>query len=148
MSPAAAYEGAVSELVNDTYCRGCRVAETAEQRQIALLRACVDDARVANALAIGHGPCLRHAIALAAGGAARPVLRHLATRLREVQWDLGENVRKQAWDARHEPAGTEQTVWRRVPMLLDGEVYLGVAETEVWSPGQSSGLDAQAPRRR
>jgi hypothetical protein len=28
-----------------------------------------------------------------------------------------------------------------------GEVYLGVAETEVWSPGQSSGLDAQAPRR-
>jgi len=72
-----------------------------------------------------HGVCLRHAAEVAPDRDAGPVLSRLLTQLRQAQWELAEDARRQAWDRRHEPRGHEQDAWRRIPALIDGEVYLG-----------------------
>ncbi len=140
-NPAGAYEDALAEIMGKSYCRCCRIAQVTEERQLALVGACIDDYRVTDALARGHGLCLRHGSLLGAG----PVLRRLLTRLREAAWEQVESTRKQTWDARYEPRGAEQTVWRRVPMLLDGEVYLGGSEAEAW-PAQEMPIRHRTPR--
>ncbi len=74
-----------------------------------------------------HGLCLRHGAEVAAGPEAAPVPIRLLSQLRQVQWELDEDAQKQAWERRHEPKGREQGAWRRLPALLNGEVFLGTA---------------------
>lgn len=108
-------------------CRACRAGLDAERRQLSLLRASLLDARVLRALEDAHGLCLRHAAEVTEDRDAGPVISRLLTQLRQVQWELAEDAAKQAWDRRHEPRGAERDAWRRVPALIDGEVYLGAA---------------------
>jgi hypothetical protein len=137
--PPAAYRIAYEAVRGDSYCRACKVGQAATRRQRDLIRACLHDTRVLEAVGDAHGICLRHAVAVnpaagARGAAAdpawQPLLLRLVTRLRQAQWELSEDSEKQAWDCRHEPAGSEQTAWRRIPSLLDGAVFLGLAEPE------------------
>ncbi|WP_345461760.1 hypothetical protein [Actinoallomurus oryzae] len=80
----------------------------------------------------GHGLCLRHGEELARTGRAEAFLRRLLTRLRQHAWELNEDTVRQAWDLRHEPKGRETTTWRRVPTVLDGRAYLGLADSDLW----------------
>ncbi len=108
-------------------CRACRAGLDAEQRQLGLLRASLLDARVLRVLEDAHGLCLRHTAEVTADRNAGPVISRLLTQLRQTQWELAEDTGKQAWGRRHELRGPEQDAWRRVPALIDGEVYLGMA---------------------
>lgn len=121
------YAVARSNLLDRPRCRACAAGDTADDRCRSLLGAGVGDARVRRALEDGHGLCLHHAELLRAS-AARPYRERLLTQLRLIAWELDEDIRKQAWDTRHEPPGSEVTAWRRVPMLLDGMAFLGRAD--------------------
>jgi hypothetical protein len=128
-----AYRVAYEAVRGDSYCRACRVGRAAARRQRDLIRACLHDTRVLEAVGDAHGVCLRHA----ADGSAdiadtswRPLLVRLLTQLRQAQWELSEDAEKQAWDYRYEPKGSERSAWRRIPALIDGAVYLGLAEQE------------------
>jgi hypothetical protein len=136
------YLVAFQAVLGDSYCRACRVGQAASRRQRDLIRASLHDIRVLEAVGDAHGICLRHAVDGAATAADtgpdwRPLLSRLVTRLRQDQWELREDSEKQAWDSRHEPAGSERAAWRRIPALLDGAVYLGLAEPEVHDRGSS-----------
>ena len=132
-SAAAAQEQALGLAAGATAtnasqpCRACHAGLDAERRQLSLLRASLLDARVLRALEDAHGLCLRHAGEVAEDRDAGPVISRLLTQLRQVQWELAEDAAKHAWDRRHEPRGAERDAWRRVPALIDGEVYLGAA---------------------
>jgi hypothetical protein len=118
----------------DRPCGACQAGEDAERRQLSLLRACLPDARVRRALDDAHGVCLRHAAAVSADRDAVPVVSRLVTQLLLAQRDLADDVR-QARDGRHEPHDCEQDAWRRIPALVDGEVYLGLA---TWSSSSAT----------
>ncbi len=122
---ALALAAGARNLTDDRSCRACRASLDAEQRQLSLLHACLLDKRVLRALEDAHGVCLRHAAEVAPDRDAGPVLSRLLTQLRQAQWELAEDAGRQAWDRRHEPRGHEQDAWRRIPALIDGEVYLG-----------------------
>lgn len=130
---------ALGRVTGDDYCRVCRLGEHAAAREQALLRACLRDPHVLRALEESHGLCLRHAAQAAAGPEAAPVLTRLLNQLRQAQWELEEDAEKQAWDRRHEPKGREQDTWRRLPALLDGDVFLGLP---AGAPGHSRGTAA------
>jgi hypothetical protein len=119
----------------DRPCGACQAGEDAERRQLSLLRACLPDARVRRALDDAHGVCLRHAAAMAADRDAAPVVSRLVTQLLLAQRDLAGDVARQARDGRHEPDDGEQDAWRRIPALVDGEVYLGLA---AWSSSSAT----------
>jgi hypothetical protein len=127
VTPHETHRLAASAVLNDHSCRCCRVERSAAGRQLALLAASGDDRRVLRALDDGHGPCLRHAEQLAGQPGAEPFLRRLQTQLRQTEWELAEDARKQAWDTRHERRGREAGAWRRLPMMLDGSAYLGTS---------------------
>ncbi len=133
-TPQDRYQRAVMSVTGDHGCRACRSAASAAERCLALMAAVSDDARVRRALDEGHGVCLRHGERLAGidAAAAAPYLRRLRTRLRETAWEVSEDGLKQAWDLRHEPAGRERTAWRRVPAIIDGRAYLGLADSDIW----------------
>jgi hypothetical protein len=124
------YEEALAAATEEPYCRTCVVGRTAAERQLALITACADDNWVLGLLPESHGLCLRHTAELPASPATGPVVRHTLSRLREIQWEHAEYARKQAFGARHEPKGTEETTWLRVPLLIDGTVTLGLGDTE------------------
>jgi len=42
-------------------------------------------------------------------------------RLKPLQWELREYIRKHAWENRHEPKGQEQSSWTRATRFLAGE---------------------------
>jgi hypothetical protein len=126
------YRRAVGNIDGDHTCRACRTGALAGDRCLALVAACAHDRLVNAALERGHGLCLRHGERLAAQELAQGAVRRLATRLRQSAWEVHEDTLKQAWDLRHEPAGSETTVWRRVPTIVDGRAYLGLSEAEVW----------------
>ncbi|MGH3288559.1 MAG: hypothetical protein ACRDPD_28405 [Streptosporangiaceae bacterium] len=111
-------------------CGACQAGEDAERHQLSLLRARLPDARVRRALDDAHGVCLRHAAVVAADRVAAPVVSRLVTQLLLAQRDLADDVVRQARDGRHELNDCEQDAWRRIPALVDGEVYLGLA---TWS---------------
>ncbi|MGH3289031.1 MAG: hypothetical protein ACRDPD_30875, partial [Streptosporangiaceae bacterium] len=73
--------------------------------------------RVRHAFDNAHGVCLRHAAAVAADRDAAPVVSRLVTQLLLAQRDLADDA------------------WRRIPALLDGEVYLGLA---TWSSSSAT----------
>lgn len=105
----------------DRPCGACQAGEDAERRQLSLLRACLPDAGVRRALDDAHGMCLRHAAVVAADRDAVPVVSRLVTQLLLAQRDLADDC--------------EQDAWRRIPALLDGEVYLGLA---TWSSSSAT----------
>jgi hypothetical protein len=125
-APLKAFRAAAQQLIDDDYCRACQVSTSAATRQQALLQACLQDSRVLRALEESHGLCLRHGTQ-AADSEAAPILGRLLTQLQQAQWELEEDARKQAWDHRHERRGHEQSTWRLLPALLDGDVFLGIA---------------------
>jgi hypothetical protein len=126
--PEEAYGAAARAMASERSCRTCRIGLDAERRQLSLLRACLLDAGVLRAVDDAHGLCLRHASVIAEDVNARPVLYRLVTQLEQAQWELDEDAAKRTWDRRHESKGREQNVWRRVPALIDGAVYLGVSD--------------------
>ena len=120
------FRAVVQRLADDDYCRACQVKTSAAARQQALLRTCLQDPRILRVLEESHGLCLLHA-AQVSDPEATPVLNRLLTQLRQLDWELEEDSRKRAWDHRHEPKGHEQSAWWRLPALLDGDVFLGLA---------------------
>jgi len=72
-----------------------------------------------------HGLCLRHAVKISDGQAARLVRRHVDGRLGVLAWEVGETARKYAWAYRHERSGDEQKAWLRALAQIDGRVFEG-----------------------
>lgn len=117
--------------VNPSFCPACKTRAGAEARQLDLLLRLLAQRPYAEAYESTHGLCLRHVL-LVGDRPASPLVRDaLRARLSVVDWEIEEAARKQAWDARHERAGPEQTVLPRLAALVDGATFLGVPAREL-----------------
>lgn len=72
-----------------------------------------------------HGLCVRHAMRMSDGHAARVARRHLDARMSVLAWEVGETARKYAWAYRHETSGPEDDAWTRALAQIDGRVFAG-----------------------
>jgi hypothetical protein len=148
-TPPAIFHQAIAAIVHEPTCRACQAAQSAETRATALMAACAQDQSVLHVLDNAHGLCLRHTQHLATQPGALAVVQTALNRLRQTAWELHEDELKQAWDLRHEHPGRERTTWRRVPTLLDGRTYLGLAERDIWpDPAITSALLPHLARQR
>jgi hypothetical protein len=118
------YDAAEPFLRGEDPCPVCREFETATARWLRLVEAGLLDPVTRHAYEGSFGICVRHLIAL---GDRPPALAReiVVARLASVGWELDEALRKQRWDSRFEPEGTEADAWSRSPALLDGRVYIG-----------------------
>jgi hypothetical protein len=107
-------------------CPVCARLDTARDRALALLPAALGSRRGGDAFERGYGLCVRHlAGALAADppSATRALLTQAAdARLATLEWELGETMRKNAWQFRPEQHGAEQTAWRRALLRFAGSL--------------------------
>lgn len=104
-------------------CRACHVSDQARGAELRLMRIAAADPARSTAVVQAHGPCLRHALRLAASGELDPPWRQvIASRLRLLSYTLDTAVEHAAWDSRWKAHGAEMGAWRHAADLLDGEV--------------------------
>lgn len=120
-----ALAASLAPLTHPRRCGACHAWATAEDRELALLVAAVQDVPTARAYADSHGICLRHAHQLSADDRAGPLVAVLRARLAVLSWELGEVRRKSSWSERWNRGGPEADAWLRAPGYLDGRVFLG-----------------------
>jgi hypothetical protein len=105
-------------------CPVCQHLETIETRAADRLLAVLADAEGWRAFERSYGLCLRHADLLLerAGtpGLRRDIARVMLARVEVDRWEAEEQLRKQSWNVRHEPNGTEGEGWRRASTRLAG----------------------------
>lgn len=116
-------------------CFVCAAGEPAAAREIALLRAALENAAIARRFESSHGVCLHHARELVTSAAlgvragcasvTELVQRETSARLAIMRWELDELRRQADWRARHEVRHGNEMTWLRAPALLDGRVFLG-----------------------
>ena len=91
---------------------------------MALLAALLEDAGGRRAFEGGYGLCVRHAAQALPQSDARRIASIVATtlhaRLALLRWELEEQLRRGAWQARPEPRGTESSAWLRAPARFAG----------------------------
>ena len=105
-------------------CPVCERLATARDRATRLLFALLLEPRHRARCEAGHGLCLKHfshALSLRPPPAVQTVLIETETaKLALLQWELEEALRKRAWSARPEPAGSERTAWQRALHRFSG----------------------------
>src|SRR5262249_55949796 len=96
-------------------CPLCRRLDVARDRTIALLGALLEDLHERRAFASGYGLCVCHAaraLATLGPGPARDTLGEvMCSRLALLRWQLEEQLRGTAWQARPEARGPEAGAW-------------------------------------
>lgn len=111
-------------LSNGRECPLCRRMREAGERAIALMAALLEDAGGRRAFESGYGLCVRHSAQAMAMRMAPPtpgvVASTLHARLAVLRWELQEQLRRGAWQARPEPRGTEASAWLRAPSRFAG----------------------------
>ncbi len=115
-----------AELLATPHCVVCNACTGVERSRLELLSASLSLVTVRDRYERHHGLCLRHAMHLSDGHAARVARRHLEARLAVLSWEVGETARKYAWDYRHETSGPEHDAWMRALAQIDGRVFVGV----------------------
>ncbi len=107
-------------------CPLCRRAREAGERAVLLLAALLEDTDGRRAFEGGYGLCVRHAAqALALPGApavAAIVASTMHARLALLRWELEEQLRRGAWQARPAGRGAEAGAWLRAPSRFAGTV--------------------------
>jgi hypothetical protein len=106
-------------------CPACLARDGAEDRHMDLVLRLLAQRAYARAYEASHGLCLRHAMTAPDTPAGTLVRAELRGRLEAVAWEIAEAMRKQGWDARHEPPGPERTAPLRLAALIDGRTFLG-----------------------
>ena len=105
-------------------CPACRHLANVQHRTADLLARALDDPVTAGAYQEGAGVCLRHLRSLLAfcrsGETVGLVLRSMEVRLRVLEWELAELLRKQDWNVRFEPEGPEATAAYRAARFYSG----------------------------
>ena len=107
-------------------CPLCMRVREAGKRALSLLAALVESAGECRAFENGYGLCVRHA----ADGMAMPdapafreiVLRTTRARLLLLRWELEEQMRRGAWQARPQRRGVESGAWLRAGARFAGSV--------------------------
>lgn len=114
-----------SELLVSPYCSACKAGHGVESSRLDLVTAALSLAPIRERYERGHGLCLRHALQIPDGPAARAARRHLDGRLAVLAWEVGEVARKYAWAYRHEASGPEHDAWMRALAQIDGRIFVG-----------------------
>jgi hypothetical protein len=112
-------------LTDTQYCPACHARDGIERSQLELVAAGLAVTPIREAYERGHGLCVRHAMQMSDGQAARIARRHLDGRLGVLAWEVHETARKYAWAYRHELGGPEQSAWLRALAQIDGRVLEG-----------------------
>lgn len=107
-------------------CPLCRRAREAGERAILLLAALLEETAGRRAFEGGYGLCVRHAAQALALPDARPASDIIAStmhaRLALLSWELDEQLRRGAWQARPERRGAESAAWLRAGARFAGTV--------------------------
>jgi hypothetical protein len=114
------------DLGSTRYCPACNARDGIERSQLDLVVAALGLSTVRDRYERSHGLCLRHAVQISDGQAARLARRHVDGRLGVLAWEVGETARKYAWAYRHEGSGDERQAWLRALAQIDGRVFEGV----------------------
>ncbi|WP_432263606.1 DUF6062 family protein [Cupriavidus sp. TMH.W2] len=113
------------------YCPMCVRAEVAERRSLGLVLTLAETTAFRRQYEAGTGLCMRHlAAAQRQTGAAEAVQFLLSTqhaKLRLLDWELQEALRKQIWTSRCEHRGSEGEAWMRALMVFAGVVSLDLS---------------------
>ena len=110
------------ELLAGPYCATCKARDGVERSRLDLIAASLSLAPVRERYERSHGLCLRHAMQIPEGQAARVARRHVDGRLAILAWEVNETARKYAWAYRHETGGPEHGAWMRALAQIDGRV--------------------------
>jgi hypothetical protein len=107
-------------------CPLCRRAREARERAIALLGALLEGAAARRSFEDGYGLCVRHAAhalrQLASGPPRDTIAATMRSRLAVLRWELEEQLRRVAWQARPEGHGGEADAWLRATARFSGTV--------------------------
>lgn len=122
---SAEFDGVREEAVTAPYCPACNARDGIERAQLELIGAALALTPVRDRYEHGHGLCVRHALQLPDGQAARVAKRHADARLGVLGWEVHETARKYAWAFRHETTGPERHGWVRALAQIDGRVFEG-----------------------
>jgi len=114
-----------AELLATPYCAACNARDGIERSRLDLVTASVALADVRDRYDRCHGLCVRHAMQISDGYAARAVRRHLDGRLAVLAWEVGETARRYGWAYRHETSGPEDDAWARALAQIDGRIFAG-----------------------
>ena len=114
-----------AELLALPYCAVCKARDGVERSRLDLIAASLALVPVRERYERCHGLCLRHAMQMTDGHAARMARRHLDARLAVLAWEVNETARKYAWAYRHEAGGPENNAWMRALAQIDGRVFNG-----------------------
>ena len=125
--PAA--RGAVlGSLGQSRECPLCRRAREAGQRAILLLTALLKDTDGRSAFESGYGLCVRHAAQALSLPDEQPAGNIIAStthaRLAMLRWEIEEQLRRGAWQARPERRGAESGAWLKAGARFAGTVRL------------------------
>ncbi|MGE0257742.1 MAG: hypothetical protein AB7H71_05660 [Alphaproteobacteria bacterium] len=123
---APARSAVLASLRRGRECPLCARIGEAGERALALLAALVEDADGRHAFESGYGLCVRHA-ALALAMPHSPALsdivaRTTRARLLPLRWELEEQLRRGAWQARPQRRGVESAAWLRAGPRFAGTV--------------------------
>jgi hypothetical protein len=123
----APQRGAVlAALEGGRECPLCRRVGEAGERALGLLAALLESADGRRAFESGYGLCVQHAAqAMAIPGApalGQIVARVTRARLLLLRWELEEQLRRGAWQARPERRGAESGAWLRAGARFAGSV--------------------------
>jgi hypothetical protein len=120
----ASGDGVQAALGRGRECPLCRRMREAGDRGIALVAALLEDAAGRRAFENGYGLCVRHSAQAMTMREARPVTSIVAStlhaRLALLRWEVEEQLRRGAWQARPEQRGTESSAWLRAPSRFAG----------------------------
>jgi hypothetical protein len=116
-------------------CPLCARLRDAGERALSLLAALVESAGGRRAFENGYGLCLRHA-ARATVLPDAPALREIVARttrarLALLRWELEEQLRRGAWQARPLRRGVESGAWLRAGPRFGGTVQAGSTPVRV-----------------
>ena len=114
-----------AEVVTAAYCPACNARDGIERAQLELIGAALAVTPVRDHYERSHGLCVRHALQLPDGQAARTARRHADGRLGVLSWEVHETARKYGWAFRHETTGPERDAWLRALAQIDGRVFEG-----------------------
>ncbi|HEY7321904.1 MAG TPA: hypothetical protein VIE89_30410 [Candidatus Binatia bacterium] len=105
-------------------CQACRHIRTITRQQLDLILRGLEDSVGRKAYRESFGLCLRHCVQAARIAEVPQALDELLStqiaRLRILEWELEEALRKSSWSVRYEPKGPETEAWRRAAYQFCG----------------------------
>ena len=116
-SPQARLESLRAVAFRADECQACRHVRTITRQRLDLILRALEDSVGRKAYRESFGLCVRHCVEAAQLAEVPHALDELLStqiaRLRILEWELEEGLRKSSWSVRYEPKGPEAEAWRR-----------------------------------